>query len=294
MSDSASTTTPPQGSYTNDAVGQSVHSEGTDSESGISPLTYILVTWGLLLISITTLVVIVCKRNRHRRQDEQQEHGDKTILEEGRQPADSNKQALGQKTTNSCHFEYVTLVAINATFALALSIYANLTCEFLDADESSIFMSFRTPLYPSDGTLTTTVEVYSLGLWSLVATNGAPGYLEGDLNGEVKACFELSDLFYVDGYYKMARASAVIASLIGGLSLLAFWVLACDSARLRRFSRLMGWSFGVTTVFQLLTLAFLGTEYCNSSNCALHVGGTSSVTAAAYWLFCVFAVLSGL
>ncbi|CAJ1946052.1 unnamed protein product [Cylindrotheca closterium] len=285
MSDSPSTN---QGSTS----GQSVRSGIIEEESGVTPFTYILLTWGLLLVSTFTLIVIVCNRNR-RRQRDQHQHNNNAMVEEGRQPADSNQheELSNQKTNSSSHFQLIALVAINAIFALALSIYANSTCEFLQADDRSIIMSFP-PLNANDDTFTT-VEVYSLGLWSLVATNGAPGYLEGDLNGEVEACFEVSYLFYLDGYYKMARASAVIASLIGGLSLLTFLVLACDFARLRRFSRLLGWSFGVTTVFQLFTLAFLGTEYCDSSNCSLHKGGASSVTAAAYWLFCVFAVLSG-
>ena len=269
----------------NGTSGQSDLSGSTEEESEITPFTFFLITWGVLILSIITLIVIVCKRNRRRRQ--QQQLNDNTMMEEGRQLAESNQQDLDQKATNSCHSTALALIATNATLALALSIYANLTCEFLQADDGPIVMSFP-PSNANDDTYTT-IEVYNLGLWSVVASSGAPGYFEGDINGEVEACFELSYLFYLDGYYKLARASAVIASLIGGLSLFTLLVLAFDSVRLRRFSRHMGWLFGVTTVFQLLTLAFLGTEYCDSSMCSLHLGGASSVTAAAYWLFCIFA-----
>eukprot|EP00526_Cylindrotheca_closterium_P014599 CAMPEP_0113639018 /NCGR_PEP_ID=MMETSP0017_2-20120614/20456_1 /TAXON_ID=2856 /ORGANISM="Cylindrotheca closterium" /LENGTH=287 /DNA_ID=CAMNT_0000550185 /DNA_START=46 /DNA_END=912 /DNA_ORIENTATION=- /assembly_acc=CAM_ASM_000147 len=282
MSDGPSTITP---------NGTNNHSElsETMSESQISGFSYVLMTWGVLFLSIITLVVIVCTRNRQRRHQEQQ-HIDNTI-EEGRggTAVESEKD---QKTAWNTRGTVLALVAVNATIALGLSIYSILTCEFLQTDEGPIYMTFPASLSNNDDTYIT-IEVYSLGLWSLVASSGVPGYLTGDSNGKAEACFELSDLFYMDSYYKMARASAVISSVIGGLTLLIFFlVLAYDPVRPRLFNRLVAWSFGVTTVFQLLTLTFLGTDYCHSEQCTLHFGGVTSVTAAAYWLFCVFAVLS--
>eukprot|EP00526_Cylindrotheca_closterium_P017974 CAMPEP_0113620798 /NCGR_PEP_ID=MMETSP0017_2-20120614/10608_1 /TAXON_ID=2856 /ORGANISM="Cylindrotheca closterium" /LENGTH=291 /DNA_ID=CAMNT_0000530489 /DNA_START=104 /DNA_END=979 /DNA_ORIENTATION=- /assembly_acc=CAM_ASM_000147 len=285
MSDGRFTITPPTNSTGNATSGHSVQSETMSEESQMTAFNYILMTWGVFILSIITLVVIVCMTNRRRRHQEQQ-HIDNT-MEEGRGVTFESEK--DKKTPWNTRVTVLALIAVNATLALALSIYSILTCEFLQADDGPIYMTFPSL---SDNDEAYTIEVYSLGLWSLVASSGAPGYLTGDHNGKFEACFELSDLFYLDSSYKMARASAVISSMIGGLTLLIFFlVLASDPVRPRIFNRLVAWSFGVTTVFQLLTLTFLATDYCDSAHCQLHFGGVASITAAAYWLFCVFAVL---
>lgn len=285
MSDGPLSTAMP---YSNVTSSQwSVDSESPNEEaSEITAFAYFFIIWTLLLLSILALIVIVCMRNRGRRRQEQ-EHSDNAMMEEGR--TEESNTDLGQKSTRNTHSGVLTLTSVNAAVALILSVYSITTCEFLQASDGPISMSFL-PLNTHEDPYT--IEVYSLGLWSLVANSNAPGYLEGDLYGEVEACFELSSLFYLDGYYKMARASAVIASLVGGLAFLTMLVLSFDYARLRRFSRLLAWSFGIVAVFQLLTLSILGSGYCDSAHCQIHVGGTSAFTAVAYWMFCTFAILA--
>ena len=85
----------------------------------------------------------------------------------------------------------------------------------------------------------------------------------------------------------------MIASLIGGLSLVAVLMVSCNGGKLRWMLRYLSRAFGVATFFQFLTLVLFGTLYCDpTDNCIVGVGAVASITGGFFWLFCAAASAS--
>jgi hypothetical protein len=90
----------------------------------------------------------------------------------------------------------------------------------------------------------------------------------------------------------VARYAAVLASVLGSMTLLAA-VYFTFSKRLESvwFGHL-SWAFVVSAVAQLLVLIVVSTHLCDgaSSHCSLDIGAIASFTATGYWFIAALGV----
>merc|ERR1719261_389869 len=176
-------------------------------------------------------------------------------------------------------FFLIILLSLGTAIGLTLSILSIVTCDFLYL-ENDITMTLPVTTNNGDSTIETTMVVLSLGLWGFGVTSSSD-----------QACFALSDAqIDLDWQFKLARASAVISSLFGGLCLLTL-LLCCFKSKVRSMIRFLVWPFVAATFFQFLTLVLFETGYCtidSTKNCHTSPGLVSSTTAGLYWTFCAF------
>mmetsp|Transcript_47700 Transcript_47700/g.116151 ORF Transcript_47700/g.116151 Transcript_47700/m.116151 type:complete len:335 (+) Transcript_47700:302-1306(+) len=182
--------------------------------------------------------------------------------------------------------------------AVVLSIYAQTTCEFVgfDYDSLSNVNGWSTNGYYNNlaGVL---YYVRSLGLWSVSMSPG---------DGNDPSCAR--DSFFTDEgelppdtAVKVARGSAILASVVGGF---AWFVLIFVSMNLKKvehddgptrktLSSLQGSpsmklglsvTFVVTACVQLLTLVFFANRYCTEFTCNWEYGAIGSITAVWFWI----------
>merc|ERR1712150_235471 len=85
--------------------------------------------------------------------------------------------------------------------------------------------------------------------------------------GPSDSCFEISGQIILDWQFELARASAVLASLIGGLCLLVLTFRCCclHVVRTSTIRKLVG-PLLVAAVFQFMTMFIFETMYCEPSN----------------------------
>lgn len=251
-------------------------SEST-SESGDSPLLYFTIIWAILLVLIGALVTLLSLRKRRTGQHElpsmANEVQEEAVLKE-------------QKMEAFTKLAILNILITGAAMGLALSIFAILSCDFLHLSETLTVDWIRT----ENGDVIS-VEFYSLGLWAF-GLESDPGIMS---DGNSDSCFEIANFIPLGWQFNLARASAVIASLLGGLTLLILLV-GCASNSRRSIFRFLAWPLLLATFFQSLTLVMFQTHYCTSilddRNCSVSVGGLAAITASLYWLFCAVAALS--
>jgi hypothetical protein len=247
------------------------------SDSGTNQLVYFFVVWMILLLLVVALVPLLVMRKRRARQSQLPSVADGGVEE---------LVSVDKKTEVHTQLAILTILVTGVAFGLVLSILAILSCDFLSLSEPITLDLIRTE---EDGRIS--VEFYSLGLWA-VGLSSSAGFLSGDADQE--ACFGVSGFLGLDWQFKLARASAVIASLLGGLSLpILLAGCASASANIRWILRFLFLPFWMATVFQFLTLVLLGTNYCDAlfenQSCEISIGALASISAALYWLFCAIA-----
>eukprot|EP00980_Cylindrotheca_fusiformis_P026491 scaffold16300_cov150-Cylindrotheca_fusiformis.AAC.2 len=265
------------------------------SDSGVSGFLYFFIVWIILLLLIVTLVPLLVLRyrsNGNKRpsasaaataavtEEEQHSKGgdtdDTTMVNENLTP---EKDTLAEVIL-------IGIVTAGAIVGMGLSIFAILSCDFLELQESIT----RDWLLPDGDGESIAIEFYSIGLWA-VGLSSDPGILSG--GGQNDACFRTFGFLSLDGELKSARAYAVIASVLGGLSLSTL-IVGCANPRGRSVLRFLPIPLVLATLFQLLTLLLLKTKYCESQgqDCKLSFGAISSITAALYWFFCALGTLA--
>jgi hypothetical protein len=246
-------------------------SSSESSSSGVSPLLYFFIVWVVLILLVVALVPLLVTRKRRARQQQ---------LPSAADGVEELVNEHNEKTEASTQLAILTILMTGTAIGLALSIFAILSCDFLSLSEP-----ITMDLIWTEGDGNISVEVYSLGLWA-VGLSSRAGFLSGDADQD--ACFRVSGFLGLDWQFKLARASAVIASLLGGLSL-PILLGSCASANSRWILRFLFWPFWMAIIFQFLTLILLGTTHCVKGNCWISIGALASISAALYWLFCAVA-----
>jgi hypothetical protein len=261
----------------------------SSSDSGTNELLYFFIVWMVLLLLVVALVPILVMRKRRARQRRQLP----SVADGGVEELVS----VDKKTEANTQLAILTILITGAAIGLVLSILAILSCDFLSLSEpmtldlmwteeaGNIPVEFYSVGY--NGLIS--VEFHSLGLWA-VGLSSRAGFLS--LGAEQDTCFGVSGFLGLNWQFKLARASAVIASLLGGLSL-PILLAGCAIANSRWILRFLFWPFSMAVIFQFLTLVLLGTNYCDAfflnENCRISIGALASISAALYWLLCAVA-----
>jgi hypothetical protein len=230
-------------------------SSSSESSSGVSPLLYFFIVWVVLLLLVVALVPLLVMRKRRARQRRQLP----SVADGGVEELVS----VDKKTEANTQLAILTILMTGAAIGLAMSIFAILSCDFLSLSEP-----ITMDLIWTEEDRNISVEVYSLGLWA-VGLSSRAGFLSLDVDPD--ACFRVSGFLGLDWQFKLARASAVIASLLGGLSL-PILLGGCASANSRWILRFLFWPFWMAIIFQFLTLILLGTNHCVKGNCWISIG----------------------
>lgn len=260
--------TPEENEINNEPI--AVHS--SSSATQVNSLLFFFITWIVLLLFIIILVTLLIN-NKYRRRHHQKEQNLEQVDVENAEQSTTIVNILGRGKTKQ--MTALVILCFGAAIAFALSMVSILSCNFLDLEDSiSVAVASK-----SDNT--NRIEVYSLGLWG-VGLSSKMSYLSGDRNGE---CFKTTGLFLLDWQFSFSRVSAILGSLVGGLSLIILVALCFTNTTFRRSIRFLVWPFLVATLFQLLTLFLVGTSYCDFK-CEISLGALASITAALYWLFC--------
>ena len=300
-----SSSTPVNGS---DGGGTSALESDTVTSSGSTPFLYFLllvwVVWILLHIIWIPLLVIRNRRVSNWKRSQR--------IAAGNTGSNANVETQNynyQRHKESGFQVTMSLLLIFATtVGLGLSIFANLSCDFVQLDESltvewkidSQEEFFRLMNEGGDYIINTgdtlKLEFFSMGLWALGMSSSQSDFLGGG-NEYQDSCFNISQTASWDmGWqFQLARAASVTASLLGGLSLL-FLFTGCCNASQRGYFHFLTLPFLVATILQSLTLFLLDTSYCTSlvksNNCEMGLGAAASISASVYWFFCTLASMT--
>eukprot|EP00526_Cylindrotheca_closterium_P018265 CAMPEP_0113604292 /NCGR_PEP_ID=MMETSP0017_2-20120614/1721_1 /TAXON_ID=2856 /ORGANISM="Cylindrotheca closterium" /LENGTH=354 /DNA_ID=CAMNT_0000512715 /DNA_START=196 /DNA_END=1261 /DNA_ORIENTATION=- /assembly_acc=CAM_ASM_000147 len=196
----------------------------------------------------------------------------------------------------------MTLLLLFATaIGLGLSIFANLSCDFVQLDESLTLEwkltseedYYRIMNEGGDNIVNTgdtlRLQYYSLGLWALGLSSSKSNFLGGG-DSYQDSCFSISqtESLELGWQFQLARVASVAASVLGGLSFLFLFTGCCCPSQ-RGYFHYLTLPFVLATISQSLTLFLLDTTYCTSltrsNNCEMGLGAVASISAALYWLF---------
>ena len=178
----------------------------------------------------------------------------------------------------------MTILFVGSLFGLGLSVFSNLTCDFVSLEESvTLDASFADRL---------SITIYNLGLWKV-------DLFMTDQTYSLSGCVSTDNLPFLDTQYNFAKASAIIGVMFGGICLLLLMCLAMNPEFLLIVFRgryLLVCLYSLAFLFQLTTLALFGSVYCTNSifdegdgNCRPSVGVVASVSAALFWMLEVVA-----
>jgi hypothetical protein len=276
------------GTMDNSGSGGSSQISETESAQSTNVMAYIFVLWSILLLLIAALICLVMVQ-RCKRKEQLEQQADVENIE---QPTTTSANSYGERIS-----ERVGLAAmiIATSVALVVATYSIITCDFLDLDYS-LQLDVRLKHSSHIPDAVTSVTIYGIGLWSLALKSATGGVL-----GDSSQCFDTSGLFLLDWQFIFARASAVIANLIGGLCLPVL-VACCLEPKFRSYIHHLVWPFLIAAFFQLMTLVLFESMYCSldfnmsgeaNNNCRVSIGATASITAALFWIYgaCAAALL---
>jgi hypothetical protein len=158
----------------------------------------------------------------------------------------------------------VVIPTLTAAIAFSLSVVPHTSCEFMQLSYGR--------------------ELISIGLWSVAYDKN------GDFGGE-GICYSnfRTDTFSVDSALTVARVSAILACIVGGIALLVllYCVLSGHTSLVRRLTG----PFLMAAFVQGLTLVVHTTDQCMASpECYADYGSISCITALCFWLLSAFGV----
>jgi hypothetical protein len=248
-----------------------------ESVSVLSPMFYLSIIWCFYLILIVALVFLIVI-HRFERKKEQMEQVDVENVEEASLPGKNSPGRISKRLG-------LAIMVIANSLALVMAIYSILTCDF---------MSFNDPLHITvtydqnfgnlklatnrDDLSMKPATIDNIGLWSsdLSSTSGVL-----DRDGQ---CVHNSGLLFLDWPYRLARASVIIATLVGGICLIRL-IWCCLKPEIRPSIRNLMWPFLIATIFQLLTIVLYESFYCDFEVCDPSSGAFTSITAALFWVY---------
>ncbi|CAJ1965013.1 unnamed protein product [Cylindrotheca closterium] len=275
----------------------------TDSEtgSGATPLLYFLMlVWIVWILFFVIWIPLLVVRNRRvsqwkRSQKRAAAGSNQDNINGGRNYKYQRYKESGSQVTMSLLLLFATAIG------LGLSIFANLSCDFIQLNESLTLEwentseedFFRIMNEGGDNVVNTgdslRLEYYSLGLWALGLSSSKSNFLGGGDNYQ-DSCFSISETESLElGWqFQLARVASVAASVLGGLSFLFLFTGCCCPSQ-RGYFHYLTLPFLLATILQSLTLFLLDTPYCtsfvDSNNCEMGLGAVASISASLYWLF---------
>jgi heme exporter protein D len=280
----------PMATLSSDTAKEVTLASSEESASSVSAGLYFFIVWLVLLILIITLLCITIdcrsKRKVNQQHQQQQQHEQQSHDTE----AGEQQTSTMQTETRSKKFNNgigITVLFLGSLIGLGLSVFSNITCEFVTFDTPLTMGTFYRDSNDEFSVLTFRITVYSLGLWKVDLTSNT--YLSG--------CVDTNLLFFQeDALYKFAKVSSVLACVIGGISTLILMFLLIIGKRVRY----LVWPFMLAAFFQLMTLTLFGSSYCKNdgfnlqendgiNNCQFSLGAIASITSALYWILEVFA-----
>ncbi|KAL3926191.1 MAG: hypothetical protein SGBAC_013572, partial [Bacillariaceae sp.] len=210
------------------AGGSSTLEEDSGTSSSGTPLLYFLmllwIVWILLVMIWIPLLVV---RNRRVSQWKKLQ----------KREAASNNTTSGRNFMYQRHKEsssqitMTLLLLFGSAIGLGLSIYANLSCDFVQLDESLTLEwklaseedYYRIMNEGGDNVVnmgdTLRLEYYSVGLWALGLSSTKSDFLGGSDSSQ-DSCFNISEAeaLTLGWQFQLARVASVAASVLGGLS----------------------------------------------------------------------------
>ena len=168
----------------------------------------------------------------------------------------------------------VLLPTLAAFIAFVLSIVPHTSCNFVRVNPWSSYDDH---------------PFYSMGLWRAEFIYNSTARFGGEDECYSYRAYEEEvldgDNYEMSTAIRMARASSILAILLGGMSLLVLLYAAFDHAQqIRWHLRKLCLPLFMATIFQALTFNFLLTNECQEgAYCNIHDGGLAAVTATMYW-----------
>jgi hypothetical protein len=248
-----------------------------DSETNWGLIILIFIWW--IAFAMLAIMIFSCGKSTGRRtitassrvagsnEDEENQDTKQEMVEPSTAVAEPvhDHQVLGRAPMG-------ILPIMAATIGLALSVVAQSSCRYINADEIRL---------PNNH------EIDYFGLWSAAIYDGISGS-----DDVCRSTYRDEEEFPVDTPIKVARYAAVLASVLGSITLLCVIYFAM-SKRLDSvwFGRL-SWPFFVAAIAQGLVLIVVSTDLCEhtSSACSLDLGGVASITASVYWIVAAIGV----
>lgn len=305
LSSNGNYSTPTNGT---DGGGTSSISEETETQSGSTPLLYVImlvwVVWIMLFLIWIPLLIMrnrrVSKWKKSQRRAASNNHGEAT--------ADKRNYLYQRHKESGSQMTMTLLLMFGAAVGLGLSVFANLSCDFVELDEPMILEwniesdeQFYRIMNAGHGNIVNTgdklrLEYYTLGMFALGSSSSESDFLGGG-DGYQDTCFNIAEAetWEFGWQFQLARAASVSATLLGALSFLFLFTGCCNRAQ-RGYFHYLTLPFLMATILQALTLFLLDTPYCtslvSSNNCEIGLGAVSSMSAALYWLFVTLASMT--
>jgi len=270
-------------------------SESASGANDLVPFLVVWIVWILLFVAWITLLVTRNRRVSRWRQSQLKQRNSTDSQNVNEDLASQRDYKYQQHKEANSQSSILLLLIMGASIGLALSIFANLSCDFFRLDEPmtlewrSIGSEQANSMNRQYGDAVTNdgeslqLEFHAIGLWALGLSSSESDFLGGSQD----ACFNISSsgIWDMGWQFQLARAASVAASVLGGLSLL-FLMTGCCNASQRGYFHYLTLPFLLATILQLLTLFLLDTNYCTSLNgCDVGLGAVSSISASFYWLF---------
>jgi ABC-type Fe3+ transport system permease subunit len=244
----------------NDTSGVSVWEDG-DSYTYVDwTRIVLLILWllGLTILLALLLIVILEHRRRPPVTNTTTAHDD---------VENQDKEQISGPPRHSWYRNAIVIPILAAAIAFSLSVVPHTSCEFLSLDLS-------------DGN-----ELLSIGLWSVAYDTN------GDFGGQ-GICYSSyrTGEFPVDTALRVARVSAILACIVGGIALLVLlhYILSGRTCLIRRLTG----PFWMAAFVQGLTLVIHLTDQCmaNPSSCEPDRGFAFCITAIFFWVLSALGV----
>jgi len=284
---------------------------GLESDSGtghLVPFLVVWIVWILLFVAWITLLVTRKRRVSRWRQSQLKQRNSTDSQNVNEDLASQPDYKYQQHKEANSQSSILLLSIMGASIGLALSIFANLSCDFFRLDEPmtlewrSIGSEQANSINRQYGDAVTNdgeslqLEFYTIGLWALGLNSSLNSSMTDFLGGSQNDCFSISSsgIWDMGWRFQLAQKASVAASVLGGLSLLFLMTKNCFGNTFQRgYSGYVTLPFLLATILQSLTLFLLDTNYCTSLNdCDLGLGAVSSISASFYWLFMTLIVMT--
>jgi hypothetical protein len=230
----------------------------------------ILILWGLGLVLLGIVFAIACQDKKKRlvlaTNTAQQDPADDVEASKS-----NNNHEQQQQTPTKTRLSLIVSVFAAVT-AFSASIVPHASCNYFDVYSDNYDTEFS-----------------SLGLWKVK-------YAPGREEDKCYSNFRTAD-FQVDMALTVARAAAILATTIGGISMLVllyYTLVASSSTKLSGgLGRYLALTLLVAAFFQGLTLIIHASDQCqvSTTSCEVDNGALSAITSTFYWFLCAVAVL---
>lgn len=280
----------------------STPTNSTAGGSSMSLLFFLMLLWLVWILLVMVWIPLLVVRNRRVSQwEKSQKRGEASNQHEDSNNTSGRNFMYHRHKESGSQVTITLLLLFGSAIGLGLSIFANMSCDFVQLDESLTLEwkltseedYYRIMNEGGDNVVNTgdtlRLEYYSLGLWALGLSSSKSNFLGGSDSSQ-DSCFSISEAeaLTLGWQFQLARVASVAASVLGGLGFLFLFTGCCCPSQ-RGYFHYLTLPFLLATIFQSLTLFLLDTSYCTSlaasNNCEMGLGSVASISASLYWLF---------